>query len=145
MTPIQFTVPAIPVAQPRQRHAMIAGHVRNYTPTAHPVNAFKAAVQMAAAGAYHGAPLAGPLRVDLVFVFPRPKAKVWKTRAMPREPHTGKPDVDNLFKSLADALSRSGFWRDDAQVCSTAIEKWVAAGDEQPHVRVSVTELEEAR
>lgn len=135
---IRFTVPAIPVAQPRQRHSLFGGHVRNYTPTKHPVNAFKAAVQMAAATAFRGAPLAGPLRVDLVFVFPRPKAKCWKTRPMPREPHVGRPDVDNLFKSLADALTGAGLWRDDSQVCSSRIEKWVAAGDEQPHVEVVI-------
>lgn len=28
---VQFVVPAVPVAQPRQRHALVAGHVRNYT------------------------------------------------------------------------------------------------------------------
>ena len=37
---ISLTVPGLPVAQPRQRHALIAGFVRNYTPKAAPVNAF---------------------------------------------------------------------------------------------------------
>jgi hypothetical protein len=33
-------------------------------------------------------------------------------------------------------------YRDDAQVCDLRIEKYVAAGDEQPHTVVLVTSLD---
>lgn len=143
--PIQFNVPGVPVAQPRQRHrvATIKGRVMamNYTPTKDPVNSFKAAVQMAAAQAYSGPPLSGPLFVRLVFVFPRPQAKVWKTRPMPRLPHTGKPDRDNLMKSFQDALNGL-LWVDDAQICDGPVLKHIASGDEAAHVEVEVRQLE---
>lgn len=142
---IKFTVPAIPVAQPRQRHrvATINGRAMsmNYTPAKDPVNNFKATVKMAAAQVLQGPPMSGPLRVDLVFVFPRQKAKVWKSKPMPRYFHVGKPDRDNLAKSLQDALNGLA-WVDDAQICAGSIEKYHAAGDEQPHCLVTIKEIE---
>lgn len=136
---IQFTIPTIPVAQPRQRHANMGGHIRNYIPTDHPVVAFKAAAQMAAAGAYQGEPLDHPLRVDLVFVMPRPKSMCWKRRPMPRAPFAKKPDRDNLEKSLYDALNGL-LWRDDSLICDGRVQKVYAAGDEQPHVEIVIRE-----
>ena len=139
MTNITFTIPTVPVAQPRQRHANIGGHLRNYIPKDNPVWAFKAAAQMAAADAYQGQPLDHPLCVDLVFVMPRPKSMVWKKRPMPRAPYGKKPDRDNLEKSLYDALNGL-LWRDDSLICDGRVQKVYAAGDEQPHVEVIVSE-----
>lgn len=145
MATIEFKVPAVPVAQPRQRHRVVKGKdgcvfASNFTPKRDPVNYFKATVRMAAESAYSGPPLEGPIGVELSFVFPRPKGKVWKKKAMPRLEHTSKPDVDNLFKSVADALSGL-LWRDDAQICTTVITKWVASGDESAHVYLRVAAL----
>lgn len=56
----------------------------------------------------------GPLRVDLLFVLPRPK------RLLRRKDPDGliwapaRPDRDNLEKAVLDALQTA--WRDDAQV-----------------------------
>jgi Holliday junction resolvase RusA-like endonuclease len=77
-----------------------------------------------------------------LFVFPRTKSQIWKSRPMPRIWHAKKPDRDNCDKAVLDALSGL-LWLDDSQVCSGTIEKWIAAGDEQPHVVVTVTELGE--
>ena len=33
---IRFTIPAVPVAQPRQRVGVFRGHARTYLPTSHP-------------------------------------------------------------------------------------------------------------
>ena len=137
---IAFTVPAVPVAQPRQRHAMIAGHVRNYTPKNDPVNTFKAAAQMALRQAYQGPPLTGPIRLDVVYVFPRPKSMIWKSKPMPRERHTKKPDRDNVEKALKDSLSKLA-WVDDSQVWCGEPQKWIAAGGEQPHVEVVIRQV----
>lgn len=151
MTEIRLRIPAIPVAQPRARASTVGGFVRVHTPTsiknadgsrkAHPIVAFKATVRMVFEREYQGAPLAGPLRCDLVFVMPRPKSLIWKTRAMPRAFHASKPDRDNLDKSVMDALKGLA-WNDDAQVCQGSIEKWIAAGDEQPHVLIQIRELQ---
>ena len=137
---IEFTVPAIPIAQPRPRAMAFAGHARVYEPKQHPVAAFKASVRMAAKEAYSGPPLQGPLRVDCTFVFPRPKSMIWKKRPMQRERHAKKPDRDNCDKAVLDALSGL-MWADDCQVCAGQIEKWIAGGYEQPRVIVVVSEV----
>lgn len=149
--PIIIRVPAVPVAQPRARVSSFGGHARAYTPPTlgegankrpHPIHAFKATLRLAAERAYAGPPLEGPLRVDVLFVFPRQSAKVWKTKAMPRYRHVTKPDRDNLDKAVLDALKGLVFV-DDCQVCAGEPEKWHAAGDEQPHCVVTITDLDE--
>jgi Holliday junction resolvase RusA-like endonuclease len=131
---IAFTVPAIPVAQPRAKATTVNGFARMYEAGGkHPVHAFKATCRMAAAEAYQGPPLDGPLAVTLLFLFPA-KAK----RA--RKPKATRPDCDNLAKSLLDALNGRLFV-DDSQVVRLAIEKWHAAGDEQPRVEVRIEPL----
>jgi len=137
---IEFSVPSIPVAQPRARATSIGGHARIYEPKDHPIAAFKACVRLAASGAFSGAPLTGPLRVDCVFVFPRVQAMRWKSKPMPRVRHTTKNDLDNICKAVFDALNGL-LYADDRQICELHAEKWIAAGDEQPHVLVKVTEL----
>jgi Holliday junction resolvase RusA-like endonuclease len=115
---IRFRVPCVPVAQPRQRHRVITNGGRsfatNYTPKNDPVNAFKAACQLAASNVYRDAPLDCPVMVDLTFIFPRPKS-VPKRLGTGRLPHTCKPDRDNLAKSFFDALNGL-LYRDDSLV-----------------------------
>lgn len=135
---IKLTVPAVPVAQPRQRHAVIGGHVRNYTPADHPVQAYKAAVMMAA----HEAgvkPMNGALAVDVDFYLPRPKRLMRRKDPAGPIPHTARPDVDNLWKSTADALSGLA-WRDDSQVWNTTACKWYAEKDGVPRVEIEISE-----
>jgi Holliday junction resolvase RusA-like endonuclease len=136
-----ITVPDVPIAQPRQRHRKVkAGgkeFIQNYTPASDPVNAFKATVRMAAREVHKGPPLTGALRVKFVFVFPRHSAKFWKSKPMPRYPHVSTPDQDNLCKSVQDALNKL-LWADDSQIAQAVVEKWHAAGDEQPHVRITI-------
>ena len=144
---ITFTVPAVPVAQPRQRQRVVKGKggkifAHNYTPTKHPANAFKATARMAAQQAYDGSPLQGPVYVSMLFVMPRPKAMQWKRKPMPREWHDKKPDCDNLVKAILDALNGL-MWGDDCQVSAAPPVKVIASGDEQPHVEVAVMSLED--
>lgn len=142
---VTFRVPSIPVAQPRQRHRVLTGGERtfahNYTPQNAPVNAYKAAVQLAAHEAYAGPPHDGPVRLFATFVFPRPKAMCWKTKPTPQARHYGKPDIDNLVKALTDALNGLIFV-DDSRIYAATAVKLIAAGDEQPHCEVRL-ELEE--
>lgn len=147
MNGLTFTVPAVPVAQPRAKATAFSGKARMYTPhktsagNSNGVAEFKALVKLCAAHAYHGPPFQGPLRVDCTFVFPRESSKVWKSKPMPRYWHTVRPDRDNLDKLVLDSLSGL-LWADDNQVCAGEILKWRAAGDEQPHVVVTVSQLD---
>lgn len=143
-TSICFTVPAVPIAQPRQQHRVAGApgkqFVQNFTPTKHPVNAFKASCRNAAWDAYDGAPLDGPLKLTIEFVMPRPRNRIWKTKPMPRELHSKRPDLDNLEKSVMDALSGL-VWVDDSQVAQKESLKVVAGGEERPHVVITVEAL----
>jgi len=140
---ITFTVPGVPVAQPRVKATRRGNHAGVYTPTkkangrSNGIAEWKAMVRKCAADEYQGAPLDGPICVGACFVFPRQKSCVWKTREMPRYFHVVKPDADNLFKALADALNGM-LWRDDSQVCMADITKVHATFDEQPCCVVSV-------
>ena len=148
---IEFIVPAVPVAQPRARATSRGGHASVYSQTTiknqrtgesrpHPIVAFKATVRMMESAAYTGPPMLGPLRVDVLAVFPRHGTKIWKKKPMPRYRHIEKPDRDNLDKAVLDSL-KGIMWRDDCQICDGRIQKWRASGDEQPHVKVTITEL----
>lgn len=141
---VRFIVPAVPVAQPRQRFRVlkIGNRVipQNYTPTKSPVNEFKAVVKMAFRQAYSGPPIDGALRVDWLAVFPRPKSATRKRGPNPRFPHIKKPDRDNLDKAILDALKGLAF-ADDCQVCGGAMAKWVADGDEQPFVEITISRV----
>ena len=69
--------------------------------------------------------LAGPLRISVWFVFPRPASHYLPANSRRPVPelredaptwHTSKPDVDKLARALLDALTLV-VWRDDSQVC----------------------------
>lgn len=49
-----------------------------------------------------------------------------------------KPDTDNLNKMLKDVLTKLGFWKDDAIVCSEIIEKFWAV---YPGIYIKIEEL----
>jgi len=126
---------------------MIAGHVRNYTPSKHPVQDFKATCKLVAMQAHDGAPLDDPLYSEILFLMPRPagrpkwikKGTLWwdAWKAGHRVPHIGKPDRDNLMKSFQDALNGVLF-RDDALLYDGPVKKWVAGIHERPGVHVTI-------
>jgi Holliday junction resolvase RusA-like endonuclease len=143
---IDFIVHSIPVAQPRQRHAIrgrgAKAFVANYTPTNHPVNAFKADCRLACSKALGDAPpFDSPLRLSILAVFPRPSDRIWKKRPMVREYKASKPDGDNLAKSILDALNGL-LWRDDSLIADMRITKIIANGDEQPKVYISAETID---
>jgi len=139
-----FTIDSPPIAQPRQRQRVIKVNGKhtatNYLPASHPVNGFKAIARAACRQAYDGAPLTGPVSVGFEFVFARPKAITYKTKPMLSRPHYGKPDCDNLMKSVLDALN-GVLWADDAQVCEWFGFKRIGDGYEKPRVILTVREI----
>lgn len=138
-----FTVPGIPVAQPRQRHRILSAGGRtfaqNYTPSKSPVNEFKAAVKMAWQDCDEEM-YSGPLVLRIVATFPRPASLTRKKKPNPRIPKISKPDADNLAKSVCDALNGLAF-KDDSQVYQLTVEKWIGAEGEQARVDVVLSEL----
>lgn len=145
---IRLVIPGIPIAQPRVKATRRGKHVRVYNPTksssgkSNGIAEFKLAIRLAASQIVAGDPYSGALRVDAEFVFPRPTNMVWKTKPMPRVRKTTKPDVDNLKKAVLDALN-GVVWCDDSQVCEEFNQKWIAAGDEEPHTVITISAVRE--
>ena len=136
MNPITLHIPGVPIAQPRQRYTRTG---INYTPSRHPVQQWKASVIFA----WHDVnqqPLEGPVRLEVYFEMPRPKALLTKKWMGQFLWHTKKPDTDNLVKAIKDSLNGLA-WRDDSQVCQLYCEKCYAACDAEPMATVVVQEV----
>lgn len=144
MTSITFTVPGIPVAQPRARASVVCGRAKIVSAVRKdPVNDFKAAVKLCAHVAYKGPLLDGPLSVTLTYRFDRNKKDIRKRGDNPPLYKTTTPDVDNLMKSVFDALN-GVLWKDDALIAESHVVKTFAALSEKPGVDVSVSLLDDA-
>lgn len=92
-------------------------------------------------------PFDGPVRVDLVLIFVRPKGH-WRTGrnahllrdSAPSVPIT-KPDIDKCQRSVFDALTDAGVWRDDSYVVDVRAVKRYAVLDETAGADITVRTL----
>ena len=121
--------------QPKQRPRLGYGG-KAYTPE--PTQAFEKRVKHHAkmAGA---TPVSGPVHVDITSVFSMPKSLAkYRKAALDGQPHTNRPDLDNLVKSVLDGLNGVAF-DDDAQVHSVSARKiWSAdCGEGKTIVRIT--------
>lgn len=123
MQSVKFDVPGVPQGKGRPRARNAGGYVQMYTPAkTREYEAWIAACYRRAAG---DAKLLPPIRLEIVARMPIPKSY---TKARRREcilgllPHTGKPDVDNIAKAVADALNGVAY-ADDTQITTMAITK----------------------
>lgn len=94
------------------------------------------------------APMSGPIRLEMVFVF-NWKAAEFKRRA--KRIAAGHdtdlcawkptaPDTDNMLKLAKDTLTAFRFWDNDGQICEEIVRKlW---GD-RPGVFIQISKLEE--
>lgn len=111
---------------------------RRFTPTKQA--AFMGQFRLFAQAAMQGrAPFEGPLHMNARFVYVAPAswsrkkrdATVWKA---------SKPDIDNIFKILGDAISGC-VYVDDAQIASLTIQKRYGL---KPEIIVTVQQCEGA-
>jgi Holliday junction resolvase RusA-like endonuclease len=132
-------IPGEPKAQKRHRTARVGTFLKNYDPSKSDKGDFISQIRNEAPNA----PLYGPIKVSIDFMFSRPKshygtgknANLLKMNAPMW--HTSKPDRDNLDKLCLDAMSKI-FWRDDSQVCDGTIRKQY---DNCPGIRITIIEL----
>ena len=121
---IAFVLPCIPTAQARARHGVVNGHSMTFKSGAQRAN--EQTLDALLAPHAPETPLMGAVTLEFRAVFPPPRSASKKAReAMLRgtEPHTKKPDLDNLVKQLKDAMTRLQFWCDDRQVVRISCEK----------------------
>lgn len=97
---------------------------------------------------YRGETITGPVRLYAMFRVQRPKshfiikrdgtasiAKQFRSRYAP-----GKPDIDNLVKTLCDAIVRAGVIKDDSQIVTLwATKKYTPEPGGMPDPGVTVT------
>ena len=91
-------------------------------------------VMAAAAAAYRGAPITGPVRLEIMFLFPRPKShfgtgrNVDKLKASAPVHYISRAhgDTSKLIRSTEDAISASSGYpviEDDSQVVTLSVHK----------------------
>jgi len=131
---IQFTVAGPAVGKQRVRFVRQTG--RAYTPE-RTLN-YEARIAAAGQDAMNGRPLLeGPLRLDVDCYAVVPKSWSKKKRADAlghRVRPTGKPDADNLLKSISDGLNLV-IWVDDSQIVNAQVRKWYS---DAPRVEITV-------
>lgn len=113
-----------PKGQPRVRPFLRGGKPRVYMPTT--AAPWQDVIALAVREFMPATPTTDPVSVHVVFAFLRPQSHFRKSGAVkPAAPphHVSRTDVDNLLKSLLDALTHCGLWRDDAQVTDLVVRK----------------------
>lgn len=127
---VGFFVPGIPAPQGSKRHlgngVMVESSKR--------VKPWRADIR-AEALRHLGRPYDGPVSVDVMFVFPRPKRHLGTGRnagiVLPSAPalHTQKPDLDKLLRAVGDALTGVAY-RDDSQIVALhSWKRWAEPGE----------------
>lgn len=124
---IHFSVSLKPTPQPRPRFTMRGGFAKAYTDPKHAVHPFKKAIADAAmaAGAF---PTTKPVCVSVMSIFSRPKSHLKNGVLKDTAPLVPPPDVDNLAKSVMDAMTEIAY-ADDKLVLRLDTEKRYSTTD----------------
>lgn len=134
---VTFHLDINPVPKGRPRFSKIGGFVRSYTPKK--TSDYEAQIKTQAQAVMTREPLETPLAAFLCFRLPIPKSYP-KKRAQSclagSERPIKKPDLDNLAKSVLDALNGI-VYLDDAQLVSLHVTKVYA---HNPGVDIMVRE-----
>lgn len=137
-TYVYFTIPDQPVGQGRVRISRAGNFVRAYDPPKS--RQYKALAWQKARQVYEGKkPLEGPIAVYVVqyFYIPKSYSKKRKRKIIAqKEYHTHKPDDDNVYKAVTDAISGL-IYSDDRQVVQHSCFQWYS---KRPRVEVLVTD-----
>lgn len=144
MDALRFTVPGQPVAQPRPRISTWGGRGRAYTPTDHPIHAYRQAIVLAAKGAAAARRhqvTDEPVVLEITAVFGRPPSHLTKNGS-PRASapvFPPKNDASNVAKGVEDAITDSGaIWVDDDQVVDLRVVKRYAFANEMPRTVITI-------
>lgn len=139
----EFVVYGMPVPQPRPRISMRGGFARAYTPADHPVVEYRRAIERAAMGVRPRKEwkriLGDRVRLEVWCVFQRPKSHLKANGSTRKDaPRWPRPDVDNVLKSVMDAMTSAGVWDDDVAVVSARVRKRYVGARIAPHTVVRV-------
>lgn len=119
----EIFIPGKAVSQPRPRVFRLPnGQTRAVSlPKNHPASTWKQRI-LVALNTYMGPIIEGPLEMEVIFVFDRPKRLQRKKDPEGAILHDKKPDLDNLLKIIKDTFNGI-VWKDDSQVCRISLTK----------------------
>ena len=139
---VKFEIPGEAVPKARPRVVNVHGFSRTYTPKR--TTNFENLVKVMYTESYPDVVLSGPLAMEIRVFFQIPKSATKKNRTKwltGRYPVTKRPDLDNLIKSICDALNKVAY-DDDSQVAEIHITKEYG---EIPKTMVTLKEIERVR
>lgn len=130
MKDVYITIPLEPQPKLRPRFRVVRGRVFTHTP--YETKNFENQVAALYINKADGKKFERykPLEVRISFFMEIPKSFTKKKRADIESgllSHTVKPDLDNLTKSVLDALNGIA-WYDDAQIVELKVNKYYSAG-----------------
>ncbi|UCH57047.1 MAG: RusA family crossover junction endodeoxyribonuclease [Candidatus Bathyarchaeota archaeon] len=134
MRRVEFEVVGQPV--PKSRPRVVTKGKRRFAYTPKKVKDWEDAVREEAAKHFER-PFAWPVVVSMTFYMPRPKSRrldFWVPTV---------PDLDNLEKSVLDALNEVAYSDDRLVVVKSSSKRYVQDGE--PRVRVTVTSISDQR
>ena len=142
METVRFTVPGAPKGKARARTTVRGrgGKSFSYTPeqTVLYENLIKSCYRQEASGMIFND--GQPLKVTIIAYYPIVKSISKKKKQQMLDDlmfPTKKPDIDNIAKSILDALNKLAY-RDDTQVVTLHMEKHYA---NEPRVEVEIEEI----
>ena len=113
---VEFTIPGPPVGKGRPRFRRVGKFVQTYTPKK--TKDYENLVRKEYKKQAKGKKLSGAIKADICAVFPIPKSTNKKRRQEMIDggiSHTSKIDLDNICKSVFDALNDTAY-TDDAAI-----------------------------
>ena len=139
---LEFFVEGKPISKARPRTVRNGGKTWTYTPKTtvdwESTIAYAARQQMAAISMEDDTeitlPFEGRVIVSLTFYFDKPKSYPKKVRH-----HLKKPDLDNLAKSVLDALENARFVKNDNIVTDLMLSKRYTLNGEPQGVLIEIT------
>lgn len=136
-----FFLPMIPPTITHQEHKVMvnrkSGRVQFYDPPE--LRAARAKLTDMVGKHTPEAPIEGAVQLLTKWVWPAEKDGQISMDDASYRWKTSKPDTDNLIKMLKDCMTRTGYWKDDAQVTSEITQKFYGP---QPGIYVQVVRLD---
>ena len=119
---LQFRVAGLPVTQGSKRAVLRGKRAGLIDANDAKLRPWREAVRAVAADAWgNHPPIAGPVRVLVLFALHKPASAPKSRRSWPMGARSG--DVDKLARAVLDAITDAGVWRDDAQVVRLEVIK----------------------
>lgn len=123
---VKFFLPMIPPTVTQQEHKVMVnrktGRVQFYDPPE--LRAARVKLTDLVGRYAPEQPLEGALQLVTKWIWPMETNGQGVLSGMEYRWKTSKPDTDNLIKMLKDCMTRTGYWKDDAQVVSEITQKF---------------------